>query len=112
MAMPCENSTEACAELAAATFEEVFDKSCQGISFFLLLLLNCLLERQVGSNPSGNQKLSSLQGNEVWQNLPVRAKVRAGEETTLLALEQKENQAQLLSGWENEHKPSVRAWPQ
>lgn len=34
MAMPCENNTEACAELATASFEEVFDKSCQGISLF------------------------------------------------------------------------------
>lgn len=58
----------------------------------------------MGSNPSGSQKLSSLQGNEVWQNLPVRAKVRDGEETTLLSSEQKENQAQLPSGWENEHQ--------
>lgn len=58
----------------------------------------------MGSNPSGSQKLFSLQGNEVWQNIPLIAKVRAGEETTLLSLEQKENQAQLLSGWENEHQ--------
>lgn len=65
MAIPCEESIEACAELAAESFEEGFEKSCLERSLFSPILLNCLLERQKGSNQSGKQKLSSLQGNEI-----------------------------------------------
>lgn len=79
MAVPCEKSIAACAELSAESFEEGFEKSSLGISFFSPTLLNYLLERQKGSNQSGKQKLSSLQGNEVWLSLPVRAMGRSWE---------------------------------
>lgn len=73
MAVPCERSTEACAELAAESFEEGFEESCLEVCPFSLLLLNCLLERQKGSDQSGKEKVSSLQCDVAWLNLPVRA---------------------------------------
>lgn len=79
MVVPCEKNIAACAELPAESFEEGFEKSCVGISFFSPTLLNYLLERQKGSNQSGKQKLPSLQGNEVWLSLPVRAMGRSWE---------------------------------
>jgi len=60
MAIPWEKSTEGCAELAAESFEEGFEKSCLGISFFLPTLLSCLLERQEGSDQSERENFFSL----------------------------------------------------
>jgi len=52
-------------------------KNLAGESLFSPTVLNFLMKMQKGSNPLGNQKLSSLQGDGVWRSFSVRTMGRA-----------------------------------